>query len=209
MGIINSSLVHGQSGLRSNQYSAILKEEELSEEILTHHSEIADDRRSGMGQKEIVLKYGFHLNTTLAIARSAVSLALQKLIPDERERIEIARNVIAKSSHDVGMSVCSRQKGIHALDSEEKRTAGLKGTLVQGKVPWKDYIFETQTGLDEFHYCLMLLRHPKFQNLEKRSDGSHKGIANELNRIFHRGEVVRTRNAIHLFINKYLNASKR
>ena len=209
MEAMDSPQSHSQTELAPTQIRAIAKAKKLGKEVVLHHPEIAEDYRANMNQKEIALKYGLHKGTTIKIAREAVRHALLELIPDIEEREKLREAIILTTSQKIGQTSYKKKRGIHALDSEEKRLVARESNILQGKMPWKGEAYEINTGLDELGYCFMLLSHPKLQNGRRLMNGAYEFIANELNQIFHRGESVRTALGVRLFKYSYTLTNKK
>lgn len=174
------------------QVAIIQKAEDLSQKLIERLPEIADDYRGGLNQREIAEKYKLDQTEGISVARTAISLALKKLIPRKKERLKIKHEIQKRAGHDI-----VRDKiGIHKLTREQRK----KITLQCGMIPWENHLFDPETGLDEMHYCIQLLKNPRLKR--KRNDHfymDYERIAKRLNRVFHKRKEVRTADSVRNF----------
>lgn len=230
------TLENGDSvGQTSAQVAAIKSARALSEDLIGSHPEIADLYRGGLSQPEIVARLGIDkMALTMRIARSAVVMAIQRLIPDEGERRRLAliqrrRSVLTaqqaqtpetrrahgldlhqrglglhglspEARSKIGTTVVRLRLGIHASNTQERKEVARQAVIAGGRIPWDDFIFDIESRLDEHRYLLRLLDDTSFQ-YKKGDVRVHDlvAIARELNRVFHKGERVRTTKSIRMF----------
>lgn len=205
--------------LSPNQIAAIQATKKFGAEIAKNYPEIADDYANGMTAKAIAVKYGFdQMGHKLSIARGAVAYALRELLPEEKRKeyaegnLKRSRQNIGQLAHQTGRAIFAitpeqresrgrelyeNRGGVHGRSQEERKDYAKDALAARGLVPWHNNSFEIQTRLDEFHYCLKLLADQDFKHMHKgQMLLDRKKIANELNVIFHRGQVIRTPNSI-------------
>ncbi len=179
------------SGL-PQQVAIIRRAESLSQQIIEEIPEIADDYRGGVNQREIAEKYKLDQEEGMAVARTAISLALKKLIPNKRERRKLKDQIQKRA----GYEVLEDKIGIHKFTREQRN----KLALHCGMVPWEDHLFDPETEMDEMHYCIELLQNPR---LKRGKNGrlcmDYERIAKRLNRVFHKRKPIRTATSVRNF----------
>ncbi len=83
---------------------------------------------------------------------------------------------------------------------EERKEASRLAIIACGKIPWENFRFDSETCLDEHNYCIRLWQDDRFKySVGSRVCTDIQAIADELNRVFHEGEIVRTKSSVKNF----------
>ena len=173
------------------QVAAMQKVNELADEIVRDHPEVADDYRAGLNQPEIAFKYSLQNVVGIRIARMAVGKALKTLIPDkeERQRLGKERNVESASITPKNLS----PEGLSVLRQSMHRC------LAEiGKIPWVTNLVDKVLHLNEPDYLIHLAEDPEYiiQAGKRKGHPNCFRIADKLNEVFHRGNQVRSAKAV-------------
>lgn len=222
---------HDVSGLNRARSAAIKSAERLSKKIINEHPEVADDYRSGLSHREIALKHELHneAGITIGVAREAVRLALQTLMPD-KERESCRQKIMLVIGKKVGRRLFLEKKGFHGLSPKErlrissksgkinyrrktglfgmspkeKRLANIKSIHAQGKTPWIVDLVDPKTGLNEVDYLLDLAKKTGYiiQSGPQKGSFNNIKIAETINTTFHQGRNVRTPRSVNSFLRR-------
>ena len=192
--------------LSQRQCAAIKRSIDFGRILVEEHPEIADLYKRGNTQEKIAemldlkSKYG-HSNS---VTRVGVIKALsgyeggfglseyEGLIPDSEERSQLALEHMV----EFGFKTLREKTGVFGRTSEKRTEDAIKSVVSRGQTPWKkqgDHLGnEIYCAIDELDYAHHLAQQPEFQEKGKMKRNKVKQIANELNKSYHQGELVRT-----------------
>ena len=187
------------------QIKAVRVAEQKKEVILVEYPQVADDYREGLTYDEIATKYDIadKHGITQEIAKTAVSLAINILLGSERAKVTSEHQATKKARG--GQKTFEQKTGIHVLSHEERSDFGKKGaqinTIEKGIIPWHGgpKVLKEGWKLDEGDYCLYLATRQKRESGKLRRNTEQ--IADELNRVFHYGQAVRTADTVSDFLS--------
>lgn len=182
---------------------AVKAAREIGQKLVQELPIIADLYREGSYQKQIAsaIKTITKSDLSVELLRSAVHFAILELIPDKKERIQIAKAHIQSQV----MKALEEKTGIHAIPKKElkrqgklrvKRKVGLfalttterqqRASEAIGSIIWEKAYFDKKTGLDLGDYCFKLANDPKCVHTTggKMGKPNYELMATKLNKIF-------------------------
>lgn len=180
--------------MEKSQRAIIANAHKVAEIIVENFAEIAEAYREGKTQEVILKEYQLdQLHGNIAVVRTAISLAIKELIPED-ERMDLW----ARKNKRSGENVKRKKLGIHRLTSkqlantmtpEERQRRNWLGMEARGAMPW-DLKIDPKTKVTEEVLCLRLLR---------AGGRTREKIAQILNERVHEGREVRNETSVYNF----------
>ncbi len=203
--------------LDNAQKAAIRLSLRLGREFQERFPNLAEEYRQGFSTSQLVERYNVKL--TFGINQGVAEEAVRRAIVGYEGGMEIAQDVevyrglitdiselerIAKKHHVEsgrrlgirygrisGRTTYRRGTGVHGMTREEKRAAGQKGIIVQGRVPW---------SYEELKRVYDLAQRPDYRRMSRINS---KKIVQIINADFHDGQSVRTSRTVTKVFSKF------
>ena len=207
--------------LSQRQCAAIKRSIDFGRILVEEHPEIADLYKRGNTQEKIAemldlkSKYGHSNSVTRVGVLKALSgyeggfglSEYEGLIPDSEERSQLALEHMV----EFGFKTLREKTGVFGRTSEKRTEDAIKSVVSRGQTPWKkqgDHLGnEIYCAIDELDYAHHLAQQPEFQEKGKMKRNKVKQIANELNKSYHQGELVRTPDTITTMLLEHKKAN--